>query len=277
MQIDFVKMTGAGNDFVLIDNRSMKISADWGILTPKLCDRRYGIGADGLLVVEPSGRAAFMMKYYNADGSYGGMCGNGGRCISRYVMGTNKVSQVAFEALDHIYHAQARGAEVELAMKNPTPLKSMPPMSLLGEKLKVHFIDTGAPHAILLMDELPERLKTEIERTGLMEIGSAIRYHEAFQPSGTNVDFLHLRGENQVEMRTYERGVEEETLACGTGAVASALAVATLYGYSSPLSVITRSREVLKVEFQKEGVGFRNVRLIGSAKIVFCGEIEVDV
>src|SRR5512140_1321185 len=115
VKIDFVKMTGAGNDFVLIDNRNQALVADAGALTRKLCNRRYGIGADGLLLLEPSTRAAFTMRYYNADGSYGGMCGNGGRCIARYYMDAQRATNVEFEALDHIYHAELHGEDVQLS------------------------------------------------------------------------------------------------------------------------------------------------------------------
>jgi diaminopimelate epimerase len=273
--LPFTKMTGAGNDFVLLDNIELGVGAQWHKLAPGLCDRRYGIGADGLLVIEPSDKASFRMMYYNADGSYGGMCGNGGRCAAGYVMAKHGTAEVHFEALDFIYSARKTGSLVSLRMKDPVGFRPSADVPYGGELLKPAFIDTGAPHAVIFIDTLNANLRSEVETGDLRRIGAAVRFAPAFSPAGTNADFLTMNPDGSVSMRTYERGVEAETLACGTGAVASALCANLLHGSPPPVTVITRSNEKLVVDFRKDGLSVHDVTLTGPADEVYSGTIRI--
>ncbi len=275
MIIDFVKTTGAGNDFVLVDNRSGNYKLDWVTLAPRICNRRYGIGADGILIVETNSKATFTMVYYNADGTYG-MCGNGGRCAALYVMDSEKLNQVTFDAFGHTYTCERLTQErLQLRMKDPKDIRLNMRLDVHNQTLPVHFIDTGAPHAVLLFDELPEQLVEEIENQGINEIGREVRRAELFAPDGANVNIVKVIDKNSISLRTYERGVEDETLACGTGSVASAIVGSIVRGLTSPVIVNTRSNERLKVSFRLEGETPRFVFLEGAAKMVFTGQFVV--
>jgi diaminopimelate epimerase len=270
-------MTGAGNDFVLIDDRNATLNLRWGELAPGICDRRYGIGADGLLILEVSTLASISMRYYNADGSYGGMCGNGGRCVARYLMNEMGSDRVDFEALGHVYTGQACGEDVTLKMTDPKKFQRNVLVKLDGSTIEMHFIDTGAPHAVRFVGNtlVSNREEDNLDSVPVGEMGKKIRFAKEFAPSGTNVDFVQLL-ENGIRMRTYERGVEGETFACGTGAVASALITSALFGWNSPINVHTRSNEILTVSFGKDGDAFTNIALTGSARITFSGRIRLD-
>lgn len=262
-------MSGAGNDFVVIDNRSELLRCDKSALARAVCSRHFGIGADGLLLVERSAVADFAMRYYNADGSYGGMCGNGGRCVARYVHDRDECnSELTFEALEYIYHAEVIDALVMLHMKSPNRLATNILLRLSSNDCQVNFVDTGSPHIVIECSALEA---VDVER-----IGREGRGHERFLPEGTNVNFVQVLGEGRLKMRTYERGVEAETLACGTGAVASAIVMSKLKGMRSPISVLTRSGEELRVHFQRRGDEFSDVKLEGSAHFVFSGELLYD-
>jgi diaminopimelate epimerase len=276
MEINFVKMTGAGNDFVLIDNRSHTWSLDWAMLAPLVCHRRYGVGADGLLVLEASKLADFTMKYYNADGSYGGMCGNGGRCISRFYMENAHVKETAFDALDYIYTARIEGETISLKMRNPSRTKLNELLTVKDQSFRTHFIDTGSPHVVVYLKDLPVRLDEEVKRIGIVNLGRGIRNHFHYAPEGTNVNFLEIENANTIRMRTYERGVENETLACGTGSVASAVISALIMDMPSPIRVHVRSGEKLLVSFDRNGSDISNVQLSGSASFVYKGMIDYD-
>lgn len=274
--IPFVKMTGAGNDFVLIDNRSGSLDLQWQSVAPRLCDRRYGVGADGLLVIQRSMTADFRMDYYNSDGSFGGMCGNGGRCAASFMMETLGLDSVSFDALDYRYSARRVDTEIVLSMKDPSSIQQRIQVDLPDGMLTVFFVDSGAPHAIIFLDEVSPHFLNEVEGSGIRRVGAMIRRHAKFAPAGTNVDFITIDADQSVRMRTYERGVEDETLACGTGAVASAVATALARGISPPISIRTASKEVLKVNFQRKGGSIRGVQLTGPAKVVFKGEYPLD-
>jgi len=267
-------MTGAGNDFVLIDDRKIGLKRDWAALAPKLCDRRYGIGADGLLVLEVSQSADFGMRYYNADGSYGGMCGNGGRCSARFVMDDAALDTVRFEALGFTYRAHRVGSLVKLYMKDPMSFRN--DVLHLGDyKIPYTFLDTGTAHAVIFVEDLEPVLAQMAASGEIQQIGSEIRNHAAFAPGGTNVNFVRVLDDWTIAMRTYERGVEAETLACGTGAIATAI-VSNLYKQTPvPTRVRTRSKEILEVGFKREGGNFREITLTGSADIVYSGRISV--
>lgn len=276
MKIPFTKMSGAGNDFVVVDNRS-GIIANPNLFAVSVCNRRLGIGADGLLLVEKSSKADFLMQYYNADGSSAGMCGNGGRCIAKFAFDAGIVSNdyFAFEAFGYIYEVTRHAPTVyELKMKDPFGAKLDQTLVVNGKTLKGNYLNTGTDHSVIFLDENPAL--GSLEATDVFNIGRAIRYHEVYQPKGTNANFVSRIKSNSIQIRTYERGVEEETLACGTGSVASALLSAAKFGWSSPVNVKVKSGETLIVGFEKENESFVNVTLKGPAVNVFNGNIEMN-
>ncbi|MGE5314539.1 MAG: diaminopimelate epimerase [Acidobacteriota bacterium] len=276
--IPFAKMSGAGNDFVVIDNRQQLIlHPDAAART--LCDRRLGIGADGLLLVEKSTLADFTMKYYNADGSSGGMCGNGGRCIAMFAFREHIADHrlMRFDALEYVYQAEVTDGMVILSMKNPVDLRLNKRLKVNGLDVCYHFINTGTAHCVVLMDENPGLFAADFESASINELGRAIRQHADFAPFGTNVNFIDVR-DSAIVQRTYERGVEDETLACGTGSVASSIIVHLLRGVAMPVTVRVRSGELLRIDFTEDGAtkGITNVTLEGSARIVYEGTVVYD-
>jgi diaminopimelate epimerase len=273
MRISFTKMSGAGNDFVVIDNRSRRLR-DGRKAARILCDRRWGIGADGLLLLEKCRKAAYRMMYYNADGSYGGMCGNGGRCIARYaVLDDIAPRNHRFEALNHIYTASVKGTEVELTMKDPQRLRMKRTIRLAGKSLDVSQVDTGSPHVVVCCKSMGRG--ASLRKLDVAGLGKQIRYHQGFTPSGANVNFIERGKGNSLYIRTYERGVEAETLACGTGSIASAIIASRLWDLHSPVSVIPASGKILRVEFEDDGKNFANIRLVGPATVSFHGLFDL--
>ncbi len=264
----FSKMNGAGNDFVMIDNRlgDLRLAPD---KIAKICDRHRGVGADGVLVLERATNGAdFRMRYYNADGGEAEMCGNGARCFARYashVAGPKE--ELSFETPAGVIGATLQGELVRLQMSAPKDLRLGITIPLPQGEIAAHFVNSGVPHVVVLVNEL--------ETTDVRGLGSAIRRHELFAPKGANANFLKERGERQIAIRTYERGVEDETLACGTGVVASALIFAALKNVSGPIGVLVRGGNELQVGFDKIGDEFRNVTLTGPADFVFEGTIDV--
>lgn len=268
--IPFTKMSGAGNDFVVIDNMKAWLEADQPSLARAVCSRRFGIGADGLLILEASRRADFCMRYYNADGSYGGMCGNGGRCVARFAADHGIARrEISFEALDHVYVAATSNASVKLQMKPASGLIFNKLSRHICHEFSVHYVDTGSPHAVVEVASLAD---LDVHR-----LGKELRNHQAFAPMGCNVNFFQRDPRsNLIELRTYERGVEAETLACGTGAVASAIIAATLHDISGPIDVKVRSGEHLNVTFTRQDNSFIDIVLTGSAYVIFEGTIQYD-
>jgi diaminopimelate epimerase len=264
----FTKMNGAGNDFILIDNRAGNINLNRSQIAG-LCDRHRGIGADGILLLEnPSDHADFRMRYFNADGGEAEMCGNGARCFARFA---NKVAgaeeEISFQTPAGIISAVLAGDLVTLQMTEPTDLRLNVPLQIGAEKKIVHFINSGVPHVVVPVAQVGD---VDVSREG-----SAIRYHEAFSPKGANVNFIEKRGPDKFAIRTYERGVEDETLACGTGVVASALVFAVTEKAKGPIGVIARGGDELRVRFDRIDKQFRNVTLTGPAEFVFEGTIEI--
>ena len=268
-------MTGAGNDFVVIDNRNGRIQDGPG-LARIVCERHFGVGADGLLLLEDSEKADFRMMYYNADGSFGGMCGNGGRCIAQFAFSKRIAgAEQSFEALDSIYRAAVRGGVVELWMKDASNLRIAIMLPTSTGRIVCNFIDTGAPHVVIILTNgapgKPGLSSIDVER-----IGREIREHAEFLPDGTNVNFVKCDAINRLSIRTYERGVEAETLACGTGSVAAAIVAAELGLVKSPVEVQVKSQSVLRVEFEKGEAGrYGGVKLRGPVVAVFSGVIEL--
>ena len=269
VKIWFTKMSGAGNDFVVIDNRSKQIR-NGPRVARILCDRRWGVGADGLLLLQKSRIAGYRLMYFNADGSYGGMCGNGGRCIARYAV-LNKIAprNHCFEALDHVYAASVRGSVVGLTMRDPRGFRLKRNIRLRGQAIVMSEVDTGSPHVVVRCEALGRR--KSLKSIDVMALGREIRYHSAFKPAGTNVNFIERGKGNSIRIRTYERGVEAETLACGTGSIASAIVASRLWEFKSPIVVVPESGKKLRVEFDDDGTKISNVRLVGPAAVSFYG------
>jgi diaminopimelate epimerase len=264
----FTKMNGAGNDFVLIDNRGGAHK-----FSPRqiafLCDRHRGVGADGVLLVENSTRVAdFRMRYFNSDGGEAEMCGNGARCFARFL---DKIagpfSEVRFETMAGVIQAAFEGELVRLAMSRPRHMALRRTLDLGGSKLLSHSINTGVPHFVTFVDDL--------ESTPVEQWGAQIRYHQAFQPGGTNANFVKELEPGKIAIRTYERGVEAETLACGTGVTASGLIYAALRDTTSPVHVLVKGGDWLEVGFQKTGNNFEEVTLKGPADFAFEGSMEI--
>ena len=268
-EIQFTKASGAGNDFVIVDNMSRTLCVDKSSLAQKLCSRNFGIGADGLLILEPSQVADFTMEYYNADGSHGGMCGNGGRCVARYAFLHNLAPQnMKFEALDFVYTAEVVAENVILTMKNSTNLKKDIAVLVGSDQMRGFFVNTGSPHLVIFVDD--------VSSVPVQEAGRKLREDQRFAPDGTNVNFVQVTASDAIRVRTYERGVEAETLACGTGSVASAITANLFKGIELPVNVQVRSGEILKVHASKEGMSITSPKLEGSAHMLFKGNILFD-
>jgi diaminopimelate epimerase len=273
MLLHFYKMNGAGNDFIVIDNRDLSIELDAQTIEA-LCDRHRGIGADGLLAVEPAEHGAdYRFRYYNADGGEAEMCGNGARCFGRFTahLGDDVADRVTFETIAGILAAEMVDDQVRIAMSEPKDLKLNTEATLAGLHTPIHFLNTGVPHAVTFLESLDE-----FETLDVFAIGRAIRHHQAFAPAGTNANFATILSPGHIAIRTYERGVEDETLACGTGMVACALVHHLLTGAPSPVRVEVAGGDTLEIGFETDGdSAFSNVTLTGPADFVFEGEIEI--
>ncbi len=271
--LSFWKMHGSGNDFIIIDNRGGTFPEKERLqLVTRLCRRGVGIGADGLFLIQndPDPDVDFLWRFYNADGSEAEMCGNGGRCVARFAcLKRIAGAKMVFRTLAGLVRAQVDGDRVKLEMTAPFGLRQGLELGCDGELETVDFINTGVPHVVIRVDQ----------DLALLEIsgrGARIRYHQEFAPAGTNVNFIKIVNERCLSIRTYERGVEAETLACGTGAVAAALLAAEDGLVKSPTEVVTRAGESLLVHYKKVGPIFKEVFLEGGAVIVYKGVLESD-
>ena len=268
--VRFWKLEGAGNDFLGLDGRAGGFKLKRQQIAD-LCDRRRGVGADGVLVVEkPKVRGAdFRMRYYNSDGGEAEMCGNGARCfalLARVVSG-RKGNVLRIQTQAGLVTLQIRGQEVQVSMTEPTKLRLGRKLVVAGRKLAVDFLNTGVPHAVLFV--------RSVRSIDVAKQGRAIRYHSAFAPSGTNVNFVEIGRGNRIHVRTYERGVEGETLACGTGVVAASILSNLRRGLRPPIQVATRGGDNVRVGFSMENGHARKVTLQGPARIVYRGVLHV--
>ena len=267
--IPFFKMNGCGNDFILIDNRAGRLASDPAKFCRLVCRRRLSVGADGLILIESSGDFDFQWQFYNADGSRAEMCGNGARCAARFA----HLQGIAGEKMVFLtdagpIEAQVRGEQVSIKVTPPSDCRMEVEIDLSVGRRTVSSINTGVPHVVLEADRMAE--------IDIVPLGREIRRHAHFAPAGTNVNFIQPEDGKRLQVRTYERGVEDETLACGTGCVAAALVTALRREWSSPIPVVTRSGGILTIYFQKDGDRFRDVYLEGDARIVYTGEIQPD-
>ena len=269
-QIDFSKLSGAGNDFIIIDNRQNIIPDDKAGFVEKVCARRLSAGADGLLLVENSDVADFKMRYFNSDGSEVETCGNGARCIARfaYIEKIVSSSEMEFETRAGIYGAQITEDSVKLRMGNAVGARLDFPLTLSDGTCTVSFVNTGVPHVVFFVDDL--------EEVDVVKLGKETRYHGDFQPAGTNANFVRTRDGNALDIRTYERGVEDETLACGTGCIAAAIVAAAMGKAQSPIAARTRSGNVLKIHFKLGPQGAEEVFLEGDARLIYRGHLLKD-
>lgn len=265
--ISFQKMQASGNDFVVVDNRK-KIVKDVKKFTRKICELHKGVGADGVLLLENSRKGDFKMRIVNSDGSEAEACGNGFRCITRYAKDVLKYpNRFQFDSIAGLIQAQVKGQEISVRLPTPKDLVLRSELNVAGNRLHYSFINTGVPHVVVFVEGLG---KIDVET-----LGRGIRNHSKFKPKGTNVNFVEVKKNNEIHVRTYERGVEQETQACGTGSTASAI-LSVLMGYAkAPVTVKTKSGERLKINFNKKGKTVSNVTLSGKAYFVFEGKVKL--
>ncbi len=256
-KIEFHKYQGTGNDFVVIDDRKETFDLNNISLIQKICDRKFGVGSDGLILIRKHSTLDFTMIFYNPDGSKS-FCGNGSRCAVQFVNDQQMFSksEYSFEAIDGNHIGRIENGEVSISINDLKECRK------IGED---YFLNTGSPHYI--------KFVKEIELADVMEEGSAIRYSDAFMPGGTNVNFVE-KLDQSIKVRTYERGVENETLSCGSGVTAAALSAALKDHLNSPIKVETPGG-ILNVSFKKLGEIFSDIYLSGTVKFVFKGEFHV--
>lgn len=260
MQIHFYKYQGTGNDFVMIDNRTNFFPKENTQLIERLCDRRFGIGADGLILLENDSETDFKMVYYNSDGNQSTMCGNGGRCLVAFAKQLNVIENTTtFNAVDGLHHASvSEDGIVSLQMIDVESIQKNPDYT---------FLNTGSPHHIQIVEDL--------ENYDVKQKGAAIRYGDLYGKAGSNINFVKKIDDSTFSLRTYERGVEDETLACGTGATAAAIAMNATGATDSTSINVNVEGGKLSVSFDKEGDKYTNVFLNGPAEFVFEGTIEI--
>jgi diaminopimelate epimerase len=272
MLVEFWKVTGAGNDFILLENLENKIPQEnRNRIARDLCNRRYSIGADGLLVIENSKKHHFIMRYYNSDGTEAEMCGNGARCTARFAHYRGLApAQMQFETRAGIYKALVKPETVILDMPDIAAPRLDINVNIKEFSGEVHFVKVGVPHVVYFVDD--------IEKVDVEYLGRALRHAEHLWPGGANINFAQMLTKSSIRLRTYERGVEEETPACGTGAVATAIVAGLKIHGVSPMNIHTRGGITLKAYYELgEGSRAKNVRQEGEARIVFRGEIEYDL
>ncbi|NNG26061.1 MAG: diaminopimelate epimerase [Ignavibacteriaceae bacterium] len=269
--ISFTKMSGAGNDFILIDgddNSEFLVSEQ---TVQKLCDRHNGIGADGVILISSSQQYDFVMNYCNADGSTGSLCGNGARCAIKFAFNTKRIKDKSTRFLSN--NSEYTGEILEDGMirfnlKSPSNLRKNIQLNAAGKDFTVHFINTGSPHVVIMVEDL--------DNTPVEKIGKEIRWLAEFAPDGTNVNFVKIEHED-VHIRTYERGVESETLACGTGSVAAAIICNKTDEINAPVTILTRSKAKLFVNFNVINDEFSNVSLTGPVSEIFKGQFQINL
>ncbi|MBW2407966.1 MAG: diaminopimelate epimerase [Deltaproteobacteria bacterium] len=269
-KIDFFKMSGSGNDFIIIDNRNRVVDEN-GLsnFIAKVCRRKMSVGADGMILIENTHSADFKWRFFNSDGSVAEMCGNGARCVARFAY-LNDIagSNMSFETLAGIVKAEVIGERVKVKMTDPLDLKTDDTIELRNGLISISSINTGVPHVVMVKDG--------IDDVDIVEIGREIRYHSRFSPAGTNVNFVSRIKDNTITIRTYERGVEDETLACGTGAAASAIVMAHKMKMDSPISVLTRSGGYLNIFFREKEGRYYDIYLEGDARIIYRAQLWED-
>jgi len=272
--IAFTKMSGSGNDFIVIDNRRQVVEGlgiDAAELARRVCRRRLSVGADGMILVEDTDGADFKWRFYNADGSLADMCGNGARCVARFAR-LNGIAdaEMTFQTGAGLIRAAVSGDRVRVGLSPPGLPHIDQPVGLDSGSLIYSAIETGVPHLVIEVEDL--------EAVDVVGLGRVLRYHPDFAPAGTNVNFVRRLEANAAAIRTYERGVEDETLACGTGSAAAALILASKFRLTSPIEVHTRGGTRLTIHFgrNRDSGRFEDVYLEGDARIVYRAELGDD-
>ena len=260
-------MHGAANDFILVDDRAQTFPAQDRNWIARISARRTGVGCEGVLLIQPSAKANFRMRFFNPDGGEADMCGNGARCIARlaHEIGAAPAS-MSIETPAGIVRADVRGNEVLLHMTEPKDWRMSRTLTIDNQPLACSFVNTGVPHAVVSVENL--------DAIDVQKMGSRIRYHADFAPAGTNANFIQVTGPDSLRVRTYERGVEGETLACGTGMTACGLIAGKLGLVRAPVKITPASGDLLQVNYELTADGARNVTLLGPAVHVFRGELS---
>jgi diaminopimelate epimerase len=281
--IYFSKMSGAGNDFIVIDkNENPGFVLSQNVIT-KICNRRTGIGADGVILIENSNDFDFEMNYYNSDGSFGSLCGNGARCAIKFadISGRLKNSSTKFKANALMYSGEVLDDDaIKFNLNPPSKLKYNFKIKAFGQLINASFADTGSPHTVVNINDVeknpahPGNKFDDILEFPVLQIGRELRYAPEFLPGGTNVNFILIKND-KVYIRTYERGVEDETWACGTGSVAAALITYVTHKLSPPIILVPKSNEELNVSFIVENNRVQSLSLTGPAKLIFTGQIQI--
>jgi diaminopimelate epimerase len=277
--IRFTKAEGAQNDFVIVDDRVRALDdATRQRFTQLISHRRKGAGSDGAIFIDSSDTHDFTMSFYNPDGSVGSMCGNGGRCAALYAL-LNGIAEprMRFEALGKSYTASVTGGQVHLAFPPPERIDLDLELSTAFGTVRADYIDNGAPHLVLLAEDLPDGIRGPLQEIDMERVGSLLRAHERFAPRGCNVNVLEVDSEGLVHIRTYEKGVEAETEACGTGTIASGFIAHLRRGMNTPVRLRTHGGDILKVHFTPDPTAAndhpdyfsRDLALEGPAVLVF--------
>ena len=282
-KISFVKMSGAGNDFIVIDKNVNPTFIPGRNFIQKVCDRRNGIGADGLITIADSGKYDFNMEYFNADGSTGSLCGNGARCAIKFADLTKRLDSTSTKFMSNnvLYSGEVLDeGKIKFNFNEPQNINLELKLNAAGQQFKACFIDTGSPHVVVKINDVLKNpndknsFYDELKDFPVFTAGREIRYLAEFAPGGTNVNFIKISG-NKVYIRTYERGVEDETLACGTGITASALISYLAEKLSPPITLVAWGGDELTVNFETDGQKINNVSLTGPAKVTFTGEFSL--
>jgi diaminopimelate epimerase len=276
MTVAFAKMSGAGNTFVVIDNRDAVVeqavaaagtTLDGFVI--RVCSPLHGVGADGLILLEHSDRHDFAWRFYNADGSQANMCGNGARCAARYarMVGAGG-DRMAFETGAGVVTAELSGGSVKVNLTPPGPVGAAMDFKTAGAAWVGYPVDTGVPHVVIPVEN--------VSRVDVEAVGPGIRHDPRFGGAGSNVNFVSRGEDGTLRVRTFERGVEGETMACGTGVTAAALVMTRLGHAAPPVTVVPLSGEALTVAFTRDGDGFADVTIVGPARLLFRGELEAE-
>ena len=266
--IPFFKMSGSGNDFIVIDNRTPLVPEDrLAAFIRGVCRRKLSAGADGLILVENADGADFRWRFYNSDASPAEMCGNGARCVARFAF-LNGIAGEKMTFLTAVGPVTARVSDkrVKVNMPDPVDLRLSYPIQLANGPMTVSSVNTGVPHVVIPCPD--------VDAVDIVALGREIRHHDHYAPSGTNVNVICPGPDGSIAVRTYERGVEDETLACGTGAIASALVAAALEGRTSPIQILTRGGEALTIFVQRGDRQYRNIFMEGDARVIYRGELS---
>jgi diaminopimelate epimerase len=268
--ITFFMMSGSGNDFIIVDNRKKVVKDNYlpGFIS-RICRRKMSVGADGFILIEPSDKADFKWRFFNSDGSKAEMCGNGARCAARFAY-VNGIAgkNLSFETEAGVVSGQVKEDRAKVKMPDPAEVRLDYNIELKSGPVTVCSVNTGVPHVVVM--------KQTIEDIDVFELGREIRYHEAFAPAGTNVNFICQQNQGQLAIRTYERGVENETLACGTGSIAAALITSCKTKWPSPINLLTRSGESLTIYFKKDSRIFSDIYLEGDARFIYSAQLGED-